>query len=671
MKIFVRTHSPAHVLLAHALVLLLILTPSTQAGDILRMNAPAAGAATVPGASAADAAAINTAAATAQARTNAQDMLARNTMALQAVTAMQEAARAAAIGMNNLGANPNFPGQTLPDVPNGLGAGGLQIIGSPVGANAPQQSLENARTIVTIQQTQQQALLEWQTFNIGANTTLRFDQSAGGADVGTWIAFNRITDPTGNPTQILGSIEALGQVYVINQNGIIFGGASVVNTHTLVASALPINENLIARGLLNNPDSQFLFSTSDLNAQAAVSVQAGARLTAPTSAANVGGRVALIAPQVKNEGTISTPDGQTILAAGLQVGFDAHSTDDPSLRGLDVYVGSVGTFGGTATNDGLIEAPRGSVLITGKTVNQNGFINSTTYAALNGRVDLLANFNAIPNTNYNAADPSFGKPFVYQSGTSTGIVSTGVGSVIQILPEYASALKVVGTELALKSQINMQGLGVHLGMNSVVLAPNADVALSAGVWDLVLTAGITDLDFAHSSGQVYVDQGAVINVAGSTAVATSITEYIITVDLRGAELADSALQRNGSLRGQSVTVDLREHGTRDDGTEWVGTPLASLQGYLGVIERNVGQLTIAGGTVTMMAGESVIVQTGAEINVSGGYQDFGGGLVETTRLLHEGNLVDIADARADIIYQSVYNPIFSTTDTRWGTTSGS
>jgi len=671
MKIFAHPHSLAQVLLAHALVLLLILTPSTQAGDILRMNAPAAGAAAVPGAAAADVAAINTAAATAQARTNAQDMLARNTMALQAVTAMQEAARAAAVGMNNLGANPNFPGQTLPGVPNGLGAGGLQIIGSPIGANTPQQSLENARTIVTIQQTQQQALLEWQTFNVGANTTLRFDQSAGGADVGTWIAFNRITDPTGNPTQILGSIEAQGQVYVINQNGIIFGGASVVNTHTLVASALPINENLIARGLLNNPDSEFLFSTSDLNAQAAVAVQAGARLTAPTSAANVGGRVALIGPKVTNRGTISTPDGQTILAAGLQVGFDAHSTDDPSLRGLDVYVGSVGTFGGTATNDGLIEAPRGSVVITGKTVNQNGFIHSTTSAALNGRVDLLANYNAIPNTNYNAADSSLGKPFVYQSGTSTGIVSTGVGSVIQILPEYASALKVVGTELALKSQINMQGLGVHLGMNSVVLAPNANVALSAGVWDLVLTSGITDLDFANSSGQIYVDQGAVINVTGSTAVAASITEYIITVDLRGAELADSALQRNGSLRGESVTVDLREHGTRDNGTTWVGTPLANLQGYLGVIERNVGQLTVAGGTVTMMSGEAVIVQTGAEINVSGGYQDFSGGLVETTRLLHEGNLVDIADARADIIYQGVYNPIFSATDTRWGTTSGS
>ncbi|MFO1483453.1 MAG: filamentous hemagglutinin family protein [Verrucomicrobiaceae bacterium] len=680
----------SHVALVHVQVLLLALAPGTQAGDILRMGSNTSGNSAVPGTGTSGAGAIDTAAATAQAHANAQDMLARNTMALQAVQAMQDAARALAAGSHNLGANPNFPGQTLPDVPNGLATGGLEIIGSPVGAGSPQQSLENARTIVTIQQTQQQALLNWKTFNVGNETTVRFDQRAGGEDVGTWIAFNTINDPTGNPTQILGSIEAQGQVYLINQNGIIFGGGSVVNTHTLVASSLPLNDNLVTRGLLNNPDSQFLFTAS---AQASgtkgptpaytppsppafgrigdVTVQAGARLTAPTSSANVGGRVALIGPNVTNNGTISTPDGQTILTAGMEVGFDAHSSDDPSLRGLDVYVGSVGTYGGTATNAGLIEAPRGSVVIAGKNVNQDGFINSTTSAALNGRVDLLASYNAVPNINYNAADPSFGKPFVYQSGNSTGIVSTGAASVIQILPEYDSALKVVGTELALKSQINMQGLGIHLGMNSVVYAPNANVALSAGVWDLVLTTGITNLDFAYASGQVYFDQGAVVDVSGSTAIASSINDYILTVSLRSAELADSALQRNGALRGATITVDLREHGVREDGTTWVGTPLANLTGYLGVIERNAGQLTVEGGSVSINAGGSVVMQSNAVVNVSGGYQDYAAGRVETTRLLHQGNLIDIADADPTVLYEGIYTPVTSSSDPRWGTTTGS
>jgi filamentous hemagglutinin len=678
----------AHVMLVHALVLLLLLTPCTQAGDILHMGGAASGTTTAAGTAAAGASAINTAAATAQAHANAQDMLARNTLALQAVTAMQSAAHAAAAGASNLGANPNYAGQTLPNVPNGLGTGGLDIIGAPSGANAPQQSLDNAHTIVTIQQTAQQALLNWKTFNVGSDTTVVFDQSAGGAGVGTWIAFNTINDSSGNPTQILGSIQAQGQVYLINQNGIIFGAGSQVNTHAMVASALPLNNNLVTRGLLNNPDSQFLFSADAQPAGAngtpaytppsvpafgkigSVIVQAGAQITAPTSSANVGGLVALIGPNVTNNGTISTPDGQTILAAGMQVGLDAHDSADPSLRGLDVYVGDVGSYGGTATNAGLIEAPRGSVVITGKNVNQNGFIDSTTSAALNGRIDLLANYNAISNTNYNASQPNLGKVFIFPSG-STGIVRTGADSVMQILPEYASNLTVVGTQLALPSQINMQGLGIYLGTNSVILAPNANVALSAGVWDLIFTQGsMTALKFVEASGQVYLDQGAVVDVAGSTAVAASISDYIITVKLAAAELADSALQRSGSLRGQSITVDLREHGVRADGSTWVGTPLANLSGYVAAIQRNVGQLTVAGGTVTIKAGESAVMQSGAWVDVSGGYLDYAASYVQTTVLSSHGQMISLANAQRDVLYDGIYNPATSSTDPRWGTTSG-
>lgn len=693
-----------HFILVHAMVALLLLTPSTLAGDILRMNASAGGgSAAVPGAAgAADANAINTAAAAAQARVNANDMLARNTMALQAVNAMQDAARAAAAGVTSLDAGlPTVPDAPVGFAPDGITpldgqtSGGLEMSATPLlGANIRASSMENARRIVDIQQTQQQALLDWKTFNVGRETTVRFDQSAGGASAATWIAFNRVTDPSGNPTQILGSIEAQGQVYIINQNGIIFGGTSVVNTGSLVASALPINDNLVTRGLLNNPDSQFLFSA---NAQPAgskgptpaytppalpafgrignVTVQAGARITAPTSSANVGGRVALIGPNVTNAGAISTPDGQTVLAAGMEVGFDAHSSDDPSLRGLDVFVGDVGSYGGTATNAGLIEAPRGSVVITGKSVNQNGFINSTTSAALNGRVDLLANYNAEPNINYNPSIPEFGRPFVYNSDAvplpSTGIVSAGAGSVIQILPEYASSLKVVGTELALKSQVNMQGLGIYLGSGSVLYAPNGNVALSAGVWSVINTPGLSDQDFVHASGQVYLDRGAVINVAGSVGIAASIDQYLLTVTLRGAELADSALQRNGALRGSEVKVDLRKHGTREDGTEWVGTPLANLAGYLNVIERNVGQLTVAGGTVTMNAGESVVMQDGAVVDVSSGYLEFPAGNVETSRLRVGNTLVDIADARLDALYDGVYDPSSDSLDSRWGVSTSS
>src|SRR5260370_15714027 len=67
-------------------------------------------------------------AALSQLPTNANDILARTNQAIQSVQAMQQAARNAALGgANNLGVNPQNPQQRLPDVPNGLIPGGLQV----------------------------------------------------------------------------------------------------------------------------------------------------------------------------------------------------------------------------------------------------------------------------------------------------------------------------------------------------------------------------------------------------------------------------------------------------------------------------------------------------------------------------------------------------------------
>jgi filamentous hemagglutinin len=622
-------------------------------------------------------------------RAVARDILRRTHLSLESVRQLQEAARQAAInGPNNLGSG-------LPDVPNGLGVGGLEVDpgvaanpGLWTGADLPTQSQNGTRTNVTIVQKAQQALLNWRTFNIGKETTLKFDQSAGGTNQSQWVAFNKVNDPTGRPSQILGRIEAPGQVYVINQNGIIFGGSSQVNTHTLVASALPINDNLIQRGLLNNPDAQFLFSALALPAGSKgptpgftppaapaggkygdVIVQAGAVIEAPTSAASVGGRVVLVGANVTNRGTILTPDGQAILAAGLQVGFMAHRSSDPSLRGLDTFVGAVvdplsaiPEYAGTAKNEGVIDSPRANITMTGKTVEQNGFINSSTSVALNGRVDLLASYGAITNAGYDPVLFPNAPPFLYRN---TGTVKLADNSVTQILPEWTSTEEVIGTELALRSQVNINGRAIHFGKDSVLLAPNAIVQVDAGVWDYVGGA-IPQSYFVHNGGQIYLDNNAIINVAGSTDVAVPVSKNFITLDLRAAELADSPLQRFGALRGQSITVDIRNRGVYN-GKEWVGTPLADLTGYVNIIQRNVGELTIKGGSVSLNAGGSVVMQNGSEINTSAGWINYKGGTVRTTKLISNGHIYDIADATPNLVYSGVYTGTTNQMSLKWAT----
>src|SRR5215469_2114311 len=119
----IRRPGPALSALNLLLMFFLALPPQfvALAGDILRGGSPAATAhgAAVQG---------QTAAAVQAGAPNGKDTLARTTQALNAVKNMQAAARAAAMsGPTNLGADPNHPGMQLPNVPNGLGSGGLQV----------------------------------------------------------------------------------------------------------------------------------------------------------------------------------------------------------------------------------------------------------------------------------------------------------------------------------------------------------------------------------------------------------------------------------------------------------------------------------------------------------------------------------------------------------------
>lgn len=658
--------------------------PTTRAGDILRGGATAGNSR-----KASDARANAGAEAANLAKIKAQDRLARTTLAVKAMQQMQDAARAAA---------------TADNVPNGLVTGGLKVLTGPnakwTGANAPVQSGNN----VIIKQTSQQALLNWETFNVGKRTTLTFDQKAGKTDSGKWIAFNRIFDPSGQPSKILGSIKADGQVYVINQNGIVFGGASQVNTRTFVASTLPINDNLIASGLLNNKDAQFLFSALSVpggsdgtpaftpppplttsGRTGDIVLERGARISGPVSADGNGGRVMLLGANVRNEGTISTPSGQTILAAGLQVGIRAHSQSDPSLRGLDIWVGDVGTYAGKVTNNGLIESFSGSVTFVGRELNQNAVIDGSTSVNLNGRVDLIASYGAVANPNFdNTSAPGGGGPMFLNQ--FTGTVNFGPDSVVRILPDYASTKTIPGISLPERSQINVQGNIIRMQSGASIIANNGKATFNAGSWfyrdiddnrTIFLADGTTvepefgsslagsSQRFAFTNGHVYFDSGSLLDVSGSTDVFVPLSQNILTVEFRGSELADSPLQRTSPLRGKGLVVDIRRSGTYY-GQAWVGTPLGDLTGLLGIIQRNAAQLTAAGGSISIRAGGSVMAKSDATLDVSGGFYRNEGGKVQTSRLLRGGNLVSIDKATPDVSYDGVYDPMAVDTSAKWG-----
>ncbi|GAB4173661.1 MAG: hypothetical protein Fur0032_13300 [Terrimicrobiaceae bacterium] len=656
-------------------------TVVVHAGDILRGGANNSNAqrnAAARANSGADAAAI--------ARRTAQDRLARTTRVVEALRQGSSSSAASAAAAS---------------VPGGLVPGGLVVAG---GANArwdgaalPQQNGSS----VNIVQNAAQAVLHWESFNVGRGTVLNFDQSAGGADASKWIAFNRVVGASAAPSRILGSIKAQGQVYVINQNGVIFGRGSQVNARTLVASALPINDNLLTQGLLNNRDAQFLFSALEVpgggdgtpafvppappasGRYGDVIVEPGALLKTVSSSDGNGGRIMLVGANVRNEGVISTPSGQAILAAGLQVGVQAHRQDDPSLRGLDVWVGDVGTYAGRVVNSGLIESRTGNIILVGRNIEQLGALDSSTSVNLNGRIDLQASYGAVGNPNFDRFAGSTQPPFVNQF---TGTVKFGSDSVVRVLPDLLSTVKIPGTSLAQVSQINVVGQAIHADRGSILMAPGGDITMRAGIWPFKDTDNNrTTLDangndqqglsqqftgvgqrFLLSGGQIYLDSGSLVDASGTTDAFIPLDQHILTVQMRGSELADSPLLRDSNLRAVNLVVDLRRSGLYG-GREWVGTPLGDLTGIAGIIERDISQLTARGGRITLEAGGSIVVASGATVDVSGGIFTNAGGRVQTSRLLRNNrHLIDIDDATPDVLYDYVYEGKSRQISQKWG-----
>src|SRR3954453_14856617 len=122
------------------------------------------------------------------------------------------------------------------------GAGGhLPFVNSGHFGHAGAPAIDGAT--MTGHQCSDQAILNWKDFNIGADKTVIFDQPSATAST-----LNRVWGP--DASTIAGHLRANGQVYLINQNGVIFADGAQVNVGSLIASTLDIKDSIYLGGLL-------------------------------------------------------------------------------------------------------------------------------------------------------------------------------------------------------------------------------------------------------------------------------------------------------------------------------------------------------------------------------------------------------------------------------------
>lgn len=263
-----------------------------------------------------------------------------------------------------LGATTLAGSMALSLAPNAhaLPAGGTVSAGSVTFAGAP--------GALRINQSSQNAAINWQSFNIRSGESVVFAQPNS-----TSVALNRVTG--GNPAVIMGSLTANGRLFLIDPSGVLFARGAQVNVGGLVASTLNISDANFMAGRYN-----FAGTGGSVLNQGSIHAD--------------GGYVALLGASVGNNGVISARLGTVVLAAGAAV------TLDVAGDGLLTVAIDKGAVNALVQNGGLITANGGQVVLTAQAagqllktvVNNTGVVEARTLESHEGSIVLLGDMQS-------------------------------------------------------------------------------------------------------------------------------------------------------------------------------------------------------------------------------------------------------------------------------------
>lgn len=279
---------------------------------------------------------------------------------------------------------------------------------------------------LVVNQTTNQGIINWQSFNVGVDAAVHFNTP--NASAGT------LNNISGGSSTILGSIFSNGRLFFANPSGIIFKPGSQVKAEGLVASAMRIsNQDFLANNFnFTNNQIASLQNEGDLQAQ----------------------YVALIAPQVLNKGTITTNVATTI-AAGDDVKL---SISDSNRLSVNINPAKIKTL---SANEGVIKSENGTVSIQANIAQEliDQTINTPKSAdkliSENGVIKLVSNSGSIKSKNVNLSAGPLGGTEV--SGNIDASSNTKGGDI-----------EITGKEINVKSNSTLLATGETGGGNILV-----------------------------------------------------------------------------------------------------------------------------------------------------------------------------------------------------------
>ena len=233
---------------------------------------------------------------------------------------------------------------------------------------------------VRVDQSSQRAIINWRSYSIGVDESVRYNQPNANA-----ISLNRVTG--GDPSQILGSLIANGQVWLINPAGVLFGESARVDVGGVLATTTNIGNDSFMAGVYN-----FDEASTD---RGAVVLNKG-----QISAAD-GGMAAFVAPGVGNSGVISANLGRVELASGDAFSFDLYGDALVHLTASAADIGALTAADGTTltarvVQDGSVLADGGRVRLSvqsaralvDNSINMSGHIQARAVSQQGGSIVL-------------------------------------------------------------------------------------------------------------------------------------------------------------------------------------------------------------------------------------------------------------------------------------------
>ncbi|WP_147375696.1 filamentous hemagglutinin N-terminal domain-containing protein [Noviherbaspirillum cavernae] len=258
-------------------------------------------------------------------------------------------------------AYPGFAHAQLP-------SGGTLVGGS---ANYGQTDAQHQ----VINQSSSKAIIDWQSFSIGAGNSVRINQPDSSS-----VLLNRVT---GNQAStILGSMSANGQVFLVNPYGVYFGAGASVDVAGLLATTMKIRNDDFMAG-------RYVFSSDNASSIRREVINAG------VLKAREGGYVVLAGDYAANSGIIQAKLGTAVLASGSKMTVDIKGD---SLINFAVNEKTLADLSGV-DNSGQMLADGGRAIMTAAVardlataaVNNSGLIQAQTMVEREGGIYLSAN----------------------------------------------------------------------------------------------------------------------------------------------------------------------------------------------------------------------------------------------------------------------------------------